>query len=164
MGWGGIKNVPPGFDVFGGKQGPTNIIDEAIRGQVSGLSPTRVPLFADLKRNLLHRDYARYFESCLVCASVLADVEGGKYATELRRDIVEPALAIAVEQMESIQADAARSRATKRRMEYDAQSSLDQLHRKSQPIALAYPQAAGAKDLEERFRAISTSVREMLGP
>jgi len=162
MGWGGIANLPPGFDVFGGKQGPPNIVDEAIRGQVKGLNPGRAPLFADLKRNLLHRDYARYFDSCLVCASVLREIDGGKFTPEILRDIVEPALATAVEQMESIKNDVTQSHATKRKMQYDPGLSIDQLHLRSHPIALAYPDAAGSKELETKYRAISESVREML--
>ncbi|MGA8275117.1 MAG: hypothetical protein WB789_02365 [Thermoplasmata archaeon] len=164
MGWGGIANLPPGFDVFGGKKGPPNIVDEAIRGQVKGLIPAREQLFADLKRNLLHRDYARYFDSCSMCASVLAEIELGKYTPEILKDIVEPALATAIEQMESIQKDAAQSRDAKRKMQYEPLPSLDQLYLKSQPIALAYPQAAGSKDLDRRYREISESVREMLPP
>jgi len=164
MGWGGIANLPPDFDVFGGKRGPPNIVDEAMRGQVKGLSPVREQMFADLKRNLLHRDYARYFDSCLVCASVLAEIEGGKYTTEILRDIVEPALATAIEQMESIQNDAAQSHAAKRKMQYDPQPSLDALHLKSRPIALAYPQAEGSKKLDDRYREISDTVRQLIGP
>jgi hypothetical protein len=164
MGWGGIKNVPPGFDVFGGNQGPTNIIDEAIAGHLQGLIPGNIRLFADLKRNLLHQDYARYFDSCVVCANVLSSIEDGKYAPALLRDIVEPALATAIEQMESIQKDVAQSYAAKRKMQYDPHPSLDQLHLKAQPIALAYPGAARAKDLDLRYREISESVRSMTSP
>jgi hypothetical protein len=164
MGWGGIKNIPPGFDALGGTKGPRNIVDEAARGQVPGLSPAREGLFVDLKRHLLHRDYARYFESSLTCASVLRDIEDGKYTPEVLRDVVEPALAVAIEQMESVQKDAARSRAAQRKMPYDAQSSLDQLDRKAQPLADAFPQAARAKELDQRYREISKSVRELLSP
>jgi hypothetical protein len=164
MGWGGIKNVPPGFDVFGGKQGPTNIIDEAIGGHVQGLIPAHIRLFADLKRNLLHQDYARYFESCLVCANVLGGIEDGKYTKEILRDLVEPALATAIEQMESIQKDAAQSQAARRKMQYDPQPSLDQLHLRARPIALAYPLAARAPDLDVRYREISDAVRAMTPP
>ncbi|MCI4372188.1 MAG: hypothetical protein L3K02_00870 [Thermoplasmata archaeon] len=139
-------------------------MDEASRGQVKGLNPARESLFADLKRNLVHQDYARYFDSCMVCASVLAEIEGGKYTTEILRDIVEPALATAVEQMESIQKDAARSRDAKRKMQYEPQPSLDQLHLKARPIAVAYPQAKGAQDLDTKYREISDSVRTMLLP
>jgi hypothetical protein len=161
MGWGGIQNIPPGFDVFGGKQGTRNIVDDAIKGAVQGLSPAREPMFVDLKRNLLRRDYAKYFESCLPCAAVLGDIKDGIYNAEILRDLVEPALKVALEQMESIQKDAERSRAANRKMEYDAQSSLDQMHRKSLPIALAYPQAAGAKELDARYQEISATVRTL---
>ncbi|MCI4331828.1 MAG: hypothetical protein L3K19_08320 [Thermoplasmata archaeon] len=161
MGWGGIQNVPPGFDVFGGKQGASNIVEDAIKGRVVGLSSAREGMFVDLKRNLLHRDYARYFDSCLPCAAVLGEIADGKYEPEILRDIVEPALAVALGEMESIRKDAARSQAAKRKMEYDAQSSLDMLLRKAKPIALAYPNATGSKDLEAKFREISDSVREM---
>jgi|SRR5580658_8132440 hypothetical protein len=164
MGWGGIANLPPGFDVFGGKKGPPNIVDEAIRGQVKGLMPARESLFADLKRNLLHQDYARYFDSCMVCASVLAEIDAGKYRAEILKDIVEPALATAVEQMASIQADAVRSRDAKRKMQYDPLPSLEQLHLKAQPLALAYPQAAGAPEFDARYRAIVDEVRTMVSP
>jgi hypothetical protein len=164
MGWGGIANLPPGFDVFGGKKAPPNIVDEASRGQVKGLHPSREPLFADLKRNLLHRDYARYFDSCLTCAGVLGEIEDGKYTPEILRDIVQPALATAVEQMESIEKDATQARDAKRKMQYDPLPSLEQLHLKARPIALAYPHAPGASDLDRRYREISDSVRAMLGP
>jgi hypothetical protein len=164
MGWGGIANLPPDFDVFGGKRGPPNIVDEAARGQVKGLNRSREGLFADLRRNLLHRDYARYFESCVVCANVLAEIDGGKYTPEILRDIVEPALATAIEQMESIQNDAAQSRAAKRKMPYEPQPSLDQLHLKARPIALAYPDAAGSKLLDAKYREISDAVQALLGP
>jgi hypothetical protein len=164
MGWGGIANLPPGFDVFGGKRGPPNIVDEASRGQVKGLPPSRESMFADLRRNLLHRDYARYFDSCVACASVLAEIEGGKYIPEILRDIVEPALATAVEQMESIEKDAVQARDAKRKMQYDPLPSIDQLHLKAQPIALAYPQAAGAAELDRRYREIMDSVRAMTPP
>jgi hypothetical protein len=164
MGWGGIANLPPDFDVFGGKRGPPNIVDEAIRGQVKGLARARESMFADLKRNLLHRDYARYFDSCVACAAVLMDIDGGKYAPDVLRDIVEPALATVIEQMESIRQDAAQSQAAKRKMQYDPQPSLDQLHLKARPIALAYPQATGASDLDEKYRSISDSIRAMGSP
>lgn len=161
MGWGGIQNLPPGFDVFGGKDGNANLVDEAIKGRVAGLSPARESLFVDLKRNLLHRDYARYFDSCLPCAAVLADIEGGKLTPRILRDVVEPALATAAEQMESIRKDAQRSHDAHRKMEYDAQSSLDMLLRKARPIAVAYPDAVGAKDLEAKHREISDAVRTL---
>ncbi|MCI4365972.1 MAG: hypothetical protein L3K10_07970 [Thermoplasmata archaeon] len=164
MAWGGIKNVPPGFDVFGAKRGPTNIVDEAIGGHVEGLPRARESLFADLKRHGLHQDYARYFDSSLVCASVLGEVEDGKYRPELLRDIVEPALKVAIEQMESIQKDVAQAHAAKRKMMYDPLPSLDQLHLKAHPLAVAYPEAAGAKLLEPRYHELSESIRAMLGP
>ncbi|MCI4343175.1 MAG: hypothetical protein L3J92_03545 [Thermoplasmata archaeon] len=161
MGWGGIKNIPPGFDVFGGKQGPTNIVEEAIGGHVLGLIPGNIRLFADLKRNLLHQDYARYFDSCLVCSNVLTAIEDGRYVPQVLKDIVEPALATAIEQMESIEKDAAQSHASHRKMQYDPLPSLEQLHLKSRPIALAYPHAARAPDLDVRYREISDSVRRL---
>ncbi len=164
MGWGGIQNVPPGFDVFSGKQGTINIVDEAIKGRVTGLSPARESMFVDLKRNLLHRDYARYFDSCLPCAGVLAEIGDGRYNAEVLRDIIEPAMAVALGEMESIRKDAERSRAAKRKMEYDAQSSLDMLLRKSKPIAVAYPAAAGSKELEAKYREISDAVRTLAAP
>ncbi|MFI5418470.1 MAG: hypothetical protein ACHQ2Y_06215 [Candidatus Lutacidiplasmatales archaeon] len=162
MGWGGIQNLPPGFDVFGGKKGASNIVEEASRGRVEGLNAAREGMFADLKRNLLHQDYARFFDSCLPCAAVLAEIGDGRLMPEILRDIIEPALAVAVDQMESVRKDAGRSQASKRKMEYDAQSSLDHLYRKSRPIALAYPQAAGAKELDEKYREITESVRALL--
>jgi hypothetical protein len=164
MGWGGIANLPPGFDVFGGKKPLPNIVDEAIGHQVKGLPPAREAMFADLKRNLLHRDYARYFDSCLACARVLAEIDGGKYAPEILRDIVEPSLATALEQLESIRTDAVQARERKRKMQYDPVPSLEQLYLKSQPIALAYPEATGAKEFEVRYRQILDSVREMQVP
>jgi len=159
MGWGGIQNLPPGFDVFGGKVGVSNIVEDAIRGKVKGLPPSREAMFVDLKRNLLHQDFARYFDGCLPCAAVLADIEDGKHLPEILRDIIEPALAVAMSQMESIQTDASRSKAAGRKMEYDAQSSLDHLHRKSMPIARAYPQAAGSPLLDVKYREVSAAVR-----
>lgn len=160
MGWGGIANLPPGFDVFGGKPGVSNIVEDASKGRVKGLSPAREPMFVDLKRNLLHQDFARYFDGCLPCASVLAEIENGKYQPEILRDLIEPALAVAIGQMESIRKDVERSVAAKRKLEYDAQSSLDHLHRKSKPIAVAYPDAAGAKDLDEKYREITNVIRD----
>jgi hypothetical protein len=162
MGWGGIQNVPPGFDVFGGRKGDYNIVEEAIKGRVKGLNAAREGMFLDLKRNLAHQDYARYFDGCLPCAAVLEEIEDAKYLPDILRDIVEKALAVAIEQMNSIQKDADRSRASKRKMEYNAQASLDHLYRKSQPIAVAYPQAAGAKELDATYRAVSDAVREIL--
>jgi hypothetical protein len=162
MGWGGIKNLPPGFDVFDGKGGTKNIVDEAIRGNIAGLSPGRLPLFADLKRNLLHQDFARYFDSVLQCAAVLLDVEGGKYTPEVVRDIVEPALATAGDQFRSIQADAERANAAHRKIEYDPLPSLGELYRRSRPIAVAYPNAAGAKEFDARYHAVEEAVRNLL--
>ena len=162
MGWGGIQNIPPGFDVFGGKDGERNIVEDAIRGRVKGLSPAREPMFVDLKRNLAHQDYARYFDGCLPCAAVLEEIEGGRYLPEILRDIIERALAVAREQMDSIRADAVRSRETGRKMQYDAQASLDHLHRKSRPLAVAYPAAVGAKELDETYTEVSRAVRELL--
>jgi hypothetical protein len=66
--------------------------------------------------------------------------------------------------MASIQKDATQSRDAKRKMQYDPLPSLDQLHLKSQPLALAYPQAEGAKEFDQRYREIVSSVREMLPP
>jgi hypothetical protein len=162
MGWGGIQNLPPGFDVFGGKEGATNLVDDAIKGRVTGLSPAREPMFVDLKKNLLRRDYAKYFESCIPCAAVLADIDGGRLTPRILSDLVEPALAIAADQMESIRKDALRSHDAHRKMEYDAQSSLDQLHRKARPIAVAYPEAAGAKELDAKHREVSDAVKVLL--
>jgi hypothetical protein len=162
MSWGGIQNLPPGAIITGGKQDDSNIVEEASKGRLQGLSPLREAMFADLRRNLLHQDYARFFDGCIPCATVLGEIEDGKYLPRILRDLIEPALAVAVEQMESIRKDAARSQAAKRKMEYDAQSSLDLLHRKSLPIALAYPNAAGASDLDTKYREISKSVRELL--
>jgi hypothetical protein len=164
MAWGGIKNLPPGFDVFDGKGGPESIVDRAIRGQVAGLMHSREYLFADLKRNRLHGDYARYFDSCLMCASVLGEIEGGKYNAEVLKDIIEPALATAVEQMESIRRDVQESKAANRKMQYDPQPSIFQMHLKAQPIAQTYPQAAGAKEFDGKFQEISDSVRAMMAP
>jgi hypothetical protein len=164
MGWGGIANLPPGFDVFGGKRGPPNIVDEAIGHQVPGLIPSREQLFADLKRNLLHQDYARYFDSCLVCSSVLTEIDAGKFTPEILRDIIQPALVTAIQQMESIQKDAAQSHAAKRKMQYDPLPSLEQLHVKSRPLAVDYPQAEGAKEFDSRYRAIVDAVRQLVAP
>lgn len=162
MSWGGIQNLPPGAVVTGARLGDSNIVEDASKGRVQGLSPAREGMFADLKRNLLHQDYARFFDGCIPCATVLAEIQDGKYLPEILRDIIEPALAVAMEQMESIRKDAARSQASKHKMEYDAQTSLDLLHQKSLPIALAYPDAAGSKDLDNKYREVSSSVREML--
>lgn len=161
MGWGGIQNLPPGFDVFGGKQGSSNIVDDASKGKIKGLPPVRESMFIDLKRNLLHQDYARYFDGCLPCAAVLGDVENGKYKAEILRDLIEPAIGVAIGQMASIRKDAERSIASSRKMEYDAQSSLDHLYRKSRPIALAFPEANGAQELEETYRETCTFLEKL---
>jgi len=162
MSWGGIKNVPPGYDAFGGKQAPPNIVDEAMRGKVPGLGPGREYLFADLKRNLLHQDYARYFDSSVLCAGVLAEIEEGKYLPAVLKDIVEPALATALDQLESIKSDVVRSRAAHRSMLYDPLPSMGELHRRAAPIATAYPQATGAGEFESKCRELIDSVRAML--
>jgi hypothetical protein len=164
MGWGGISNLPPGFDVFGGKKRDTSIVEEAIGGRVKGLIPANERLFADLKRNFLHQDYARYFDSCLVCARVLESIEDGKYAPELQRDIVEPALTTAIEQMESVRKDVDQSVSAKRKIQYDPVLAIEQLHVKSAPIATAYPQAAGASEFEAKYREILDSVRSKVPP
>jgi|GEM_PF-3422130 len=164
MGWGGIQNVQPGFDVFAGKQGEWNIVEEALRGRLKGLSPVRQGMFADLKRNLLHQDYARYFDGCLPCSEVLLEIEGGKYRPEVLRDLIEPALKVAVDQMNSIQKDLIRSQESKRKLEYDAQSSLDHLYRKSRPIALAYPDATAAKAVEATYNDVTAAVRAAASP
>jgi hypothetical protein len=163
MGWSGIQNLPPGFDVFGGKQPPPNIVDEAIRGKVPGLSPGREQLFADLKRNLLHQDYLRYFDSALVCSSVLAEVEDGKYLPAILKDIIEPALATAVQQLESIKADLERSQAAHRKLQYDPVPSMVELHRRSSLIARAYPQAASSREFEARCLALTSDVQRLQG-
>jgi hypothetical protein len=164
MGWGGIKNVPPGFDVFGGKAPPPNIVEEAIRGKVAGLHASRESLFADLKRNLLHQDFARYFDSCVTCSRLLEDIDGGKYHPQVVQDIVAPALATAVAQMESIRSDAERARTLKRPMQYEPQPSLDMLYTKARALAQLYPDAPGAANLDERYREISESTRALLVP
>jgi hypothetical protein len=162
MGWGGIQNVSPDFDVFGGKDRDRNIVEDAIKGRVPGLSTAREGMFQDLKRNLLHRDYARFFDGCLPCAGVLAEIQEGRYLPEILRDIIQPALAVAVQEMSSIQTDATRSQAAKRPLLYDPIAALDNLYKKSRPIALAYPQAVGSPELEEKYRDISNAVRDLL--
>ncbi len=164
MGWGGIKNLPPDGDVFGGKQPRPSIVDEAMRGKVPGLSPGREQQFADLKRNLLHQDYLRYFDSCLLCAGVLGEVDSGRYSSEVLRDIIEPALATAVEQMQSIRGDAERSVKAGRRMPYDPMPSLSELYRRSRPLAIRYPTAAGAADFDTSYEQITTAVRGLTPP
>jgi hypothetical protein len=159
MGWGGIANLPPDFDVFGGQRPPPNIVDDAIRHQVKGLSPAHESMFADLKRNLLHQDYARYFDSCLGCARVLAIIEDGKYTPEILRDIVQPALATAVAQMEAIRADVDRAVTTRRRMLYEPETTLDQFYLHARPLVTEYPQADGASTFEGRYRQVVDGVR-----
>jgi hypothetical protein len=164
MGWGGIANLPPGFDVFGGQKVTPNIIDEALGGRVKGLMAAQESHFADLKRNLLHQDYARYFDSCLLCAGLLERIEDGRYRPEVLKDIIEPALAKAVEQMESIRTDAVRAHDAKRKMAYDPLPTLDHFLLKARPLADAYPQATGARDLTIRYEEIVRSVRALDGP
>ncbi len=159
MGWGGIANLPPDFDVFGGKRPPPNIVDDAIAHQVKGLTPGHEAMFADLKRNLLHQDYARYFDSCVACAKVLAIIQDGKYTPEILRDIVQPALRTAVEQMDSIRAEVERSVTSRRRLLYDPVPTLDQFFARVRPLAVEYPQAEGAADLEPKYRATLDQVR-----
>jgi len=163
MGWSGIKNLPPGFDVFDGKRPPPNIVDEAIGGKISQITGGREQIFVDLKRNLLHQDYLRYFDSCLGCSRVLIEIENGKYAAAVQKDIIEPALATAVEQLESIKADVVRSQAAKRPLQYDPLPSMAELTKRSVPIARAYPQASGAADFESRMAAVTESVRSLVG-
>ncbi len=160
MGWGGIQNLPPGFDVFEGKQPPPNIVDEAMRGKVPGLSPAREPLFADLKRNLLHQDYLRYFDSALQCARALLEVDDGKYAPEVERDIVTPALATAHAQLEAIRSEVAATRAAGRRMPYDPLPSMGEFVRRSTPIAVAFPTAPGAPEFSARCESAIADVRK----
>jgi hypothetical protein len=164
MGWGGIANLPPGFDVFGGKRPPPNIVDEAIHGQVKGLMPAQETHFADLKRNLLHQDYARYFDSCLLCAGLLERIEDGRYRPEILKDIIEPALVTAVEQMESIRADVVRAHDAGRKMPYDPLPSLEQFHLKARPLAEAYPHAKGAAEFTPHYEEIVRSVRAQVVP
>lgn len=159
MGWGGIQNVQPGFDVFGGKEGEWNIVEEALRGRLKGLSPARQGMFVDLKRNLQHQDYARYFDGCLPCSEVLLDIDGGVYLPQVLRDLIEPALGVAIDQIESIQRDLDRAKSSGRKLEYDAQTSLDHLYKKSSPIAKKYPQATRGKDLESKYAEVSAAVK-----
>ncbi len=163
MGWSGIKNLPPGFDVFDGKRPPPNIVDEAIGGKVPGLSPGREPMFADLKRNLLHQDYLRFFDSSVSCARTLLEIDNGKYAPAVRTDILEPALRIAIEQLESIRGDAERSRATKRPMPYDPLPSMGELARRAGAVARSFPDAPGAAEFEARADAVIAAVRAIVG-
>ena len=159
MGWGGISNLPPDFDVFGGKAGRVSIVEDAIRGNVKGLSPYRQDLFKDLKRNLLHRDFVRYFDSCIVCAAVLAEIDDGFYLPQILSDIIEPGLAVAIQQLDSVEKEVEASRVSKRRLEYIPQSSLDHLYGRARPIAVAYPKATGADRLELRYREISQTIQ-----
>ncbi|MCI4349808.1 MAG: hypothetical protein L3J93_06295 [Thermoplasmata archaeon] len=162
MGWHGIDNVPPGFDVFAGKAIKVSLVDQALNGNIPGLSPAQKEQFRDLKRHLLHRDYARYFESTLQCAAVLLPLEGGKYAPAVLAEIVEPALAVALEQMGSIREDVLRMSKAGRKPQYDPFSSLDQLLRKAQPVALEYPHAKGAAQIEPVHREITGQIRAEL--
>ncbi len=159
MGWGGIQNLPPGFDVFEGKQPPPNIVDEAARGKVPGLSPAREPLFADLKRNLLHQDYLRYFDSCVVCARALLEIEDGKYAPRVEADLLAPALTTALGQLEAIRAEVEAATAAHRRLPYDPLPSMGELFRRSQAIATAFPRAPGAAEFSARAEALLAAVR-----
>ncbi len=161
MGWGGIKNLPPDGDVFGGKRPPPSIVDEAIQGKVNGLPAGRQALFADLKRNLLHQDYLRYFDSVLVCARVLEEIEGGRYTTAAVRDIVEPSLTVALEQFGAIRDDAERARKSGRKLQYDPLPSLGELHRRSRPIAAAFPGARGAAGFDAAYDSIREAVRTL---
>ena len=77
----------------------------------------------------MHQDYARYFESSLNCANLLFGMKEGIYNAAVMKDIVEPAIAVAFAQMESIRKEVARYAAAKRKMEYDAVSSLRQTTR-----------------------------------
>lgn len=154
--------MPPDGDVFGGTRPPPNIVDEAMRGKVAGLSPSREPLFADLRRNLLHQDYLRFFDGTLVCANVLGEIDGGRYAVEVRRDIVEPAIGTAIEQFESIRADVERTRTAGRRLPYDPIPSMEELHRRALPIVAAFPEAAGAVEFEACYQRIVAAVRSAL--
>ncbi len=158
MGWGGIKNLPPDGDVFGGRRPPPNIVDEAIQGKVVGLPAARQPLFADLKRNLLHQDYLRYFDSALLCAHVLEEVEGGRYASAALHDVVEPALATALEQLQAIRTDAERAAAAHRPLQYDPLPSMGELYRRARPIAAAFPSARGAAEFDATYESIRAAV------
>jgi hypothetical protein len=95
---------------------------------------------------------------------VLESIEDGKYAPELQRDIVEPALTTAIEQMESVRKDVDQSVSAKRKIQYDPVLAIEQLHVKSAPIATAYPQAAGASEFEAKYREILDSVRSKVPP
>jgi len=162
MGWHGIQNLPPGFDVTGGKGAGTTIVERVIKGEIPGLSPAQKDAFKDLQRNLLHQDYARYFESSLNCANLLFGMKEGIYNAAVMKDIVEPAIAVAFAQMESIRKEVARYAAAKRKMEYDAVSSLRQMYTKSRPIALAYPTAAGAEKLDSTYEAVLKEIEPVL--
>ncbi len=159
MGWGGIQNLPPGYDVFQGKEPPPNIVEEAIRGKVAGLSPAREPLFADLKRNLLHQDYLRYFDSCVICGRALLEIEDGRYAPRAYSDLIGPALETAVAQLESIRTEAEAAHASGRPLAYDPLPSMGELARRSSAIALAFPEAPGAKEFSSRCEQLVAAVR-----
>ena len=163
MGWGGIANLPPGFDVFAGREGQVNLVDEVVKGHVPGLSPSQEELFRDLKRHLLHRDYARYFDTTVVCAEMLIDHEQGKYRAGVYRDVLNPSIQVAREQFDSVLADMRRYAAMHRRPEYDPYSSLEQLHRRSAPIAQRFPETEGANALEGHYQEVVRDVRAALG-
>jgi hypothetical protein len=158
MGWHGIQNLPPGFDVTGGKGKGVSIVDQVIKGDIPGLSPAQRDAFKDLKRHLLHQDYARFFETSLACAALLIDIPERGYAPTVMKDIIEPAIQVALDQFESIRKEVARYAASKRKMEYDPVSSLNQMYTKARPLALAYPTAAGADKIEGAYRAVLKEV------
>ena len=161
MGWGGIANLPPGFDVSGGKGERSNLVDEVLKGRIPGVTSAQEEMFRDLKRHLLHRDYARYFELTLACGEVFREREQGKFLPRVLEDLIVPALTVALEQMESVRRDMVRYADSHRAPEYDPYSSLDQLFRKARPIALTYPAAEGAALLEPRYRAITAEIRAL---
>jgi hypothetical protein len=162
MGWHGIQNLPPGFDATAGKGAGTTIIDQVIKGDIKGLSPAQRDQFKDLRRHLLHQDYARYFEMSLGCASLLVDLEGGRFVAAVMKDIIDPALQVALDQLESIRKEVAKYIASKRKLEYDAVSSLGQIYSKAKPIADAYPNAPGASRLESTYQAILEEIRPIV--
>ena len=163
MGWGGIQNLPPGFDVFEGKQPPPNIVDEAVRGKVAGLSPGRERLFADLKRNLLHQDFLRYFDSSRECAGLLIEIEDGKYTPRVLTDIVEPALVTALAQLRAIQKEVEQSRTSGRKLLYEPLTSMNELFRRSHVLADIYPEATGSKTFDATAQGIIDAVAAMAG-
>jgi hypothetical protein len=164
MGWGGIRNLPPGFDATAGKSTGLTIVDMVIRGDVPGLTPQQQDLFKDLKRHLLHQDYARYFETALVCAAYLVPLQNGKYVPQVMHDIIEPSMQVALEQMESIRKEVAKFAASKRKIEYDPVSSLKQMHVKAMPLVAEYPNAAGADKIEPTFQAVLKEIQPALPP